>query len=106
MARALATFQCPVTHCPGATDVLSIENPIVGATYCGVGGGAGCGAGAGAAAGIGSQSNRSVLSRSWSPNGPLTQVWYPSVKAVKLSSLRQTSRPLLVCWSASPFIGL
>ena len=49
-----------------------------------------------------SHGKRSVFSRCWTPNGPLTQLRKPSVKAVKLSALRHTIKPLAVCCSASP----
>src|SRR5438093_360924 len=66
------------------------------------GGAAGADAGPAGAATAGastsSQSKRSVASRCCNPNGPLTQVFAPSVKAVQFPSRRQTSSPPVVRW--------
>lgn len=64
------------------------------------GGGADALDGAGSGA---SQAKRSAFGRFWTPLGPLTQDMLPSVKAVKLSALRQTISPPAVRCSALPF---
>src|SRR5690242_9146010 len=64
--------------------------------------GVGDGVGVGAAGAAASQGKRSVLGRLTRPPGPLIQVVLPLVKAVQLSALRHTSRPLVVCCWASP----
>src|SRR5438105_3235609 len=42
-----------------------------------------------------SHQKHSVFSRIFRPNGPIIHVRYPSVKAVQLSALRHTSKPVV-----------
>jgi hypothetical protein len=48
----------------------------------------------------------SGFGRTWSPQGPFSQVSAPLVKAVQLSALRQANSPPVVRWRPSPLKAL